>query len=95
VSILVFERYPVSGESGGDFEALLAEVLQAIRIQPGLLWADGGRATGDGYVLLSEWRTPGDADAWQGSAAALAWEESTDPLLAGDPSRRRFTPVSG
>jgi quinol monooxygenase YgiN len=95
VSILVFERYPVSGESGGDFEALLAEVLQAIRIRPGLLWADGGRATGDGYVLLSEWRTPGDADAWQGSAAALAWEESTDPLLAGDPSRRRFTPASG
>jgi heme-degrading monooxygenase HmoA len=95
VSVLVFERYPVSGESGGDFEALLAQVLDAIRMQPGLLWADGGRASDDGYMLLSEWRTAGDADAWQASAAAAAWEESTDPLLAGDPSRRRFAPGSG
>ena len=94
MTVLSLERFPVAVESNADFEALLAELLVRMRRQPGLLWADGGRAGADGYVLLSEWRTPGDLDAWQASPAVVAWEESTDPLLAGDASRRRFGPAS-
>jgi quinol monooxygenase YgiN len=94
VTVLALERYPVAFGSYDDFEALLTELLVRMRRQPGLLWADGGRAGGDGYVLLSEWRTPGDLDAWRNSPAAASWEESTDPLLAGDATHRRFGPVS-
>jgi quinol monooxygenase YgiN len=92
VTVLSLERYPVAVESHDDFEALLTELLVRIRRQPGLLWADGGRTGGDGYILLSEWRSGGDLDAWQTSPAVVSWEESTDPLLAGDTSRRRVGP---
>ena len=94
MTVLSLERYPVAVESLGDFEALLGELLVRMRREPGLLWADGGGGNGDGYVVLSEWRTPGDLDAWQSSPAAVSWEEATDPLLAGDVSRRRFGPAS-
>lgn len=94
MTVLSLERYPVAVESQHDFEALLTELLVRMRRQPGLLWADGGRAGGDGYLLLSEWRTSGDLDSWQTSPAVVAWEESTDPLLAGDTSQRRFGPAS-
>jgi quinol monooxygenase YgiN len=93
VTVLSLERYPVAIESHEDFDVLLAELLIRMRRQPGLLWADGGRSSGDGFIVLSEWRTPGDLDAWLTSPAVVWWEESTDPLLAGDPSRRRFGPV--
>ena len=94
MTVLSLERYPVAVEAHSDFEGLLSELLVRMRRQPGLLWADGGRGGGDGYVVLSEWRTAGDLDAWQTSPAVVVWEESTDPLLAGDPSRRRFGPAS-
>jgi quinol monooxygenase YgiN len=93
VSVLSLERYMVAESSRSAFEPLLAEFLTVMRTQPGLLWADGGRTEDDdGYVLLSEWRTPGDLDAWQVTPATETWEESTDPLLVTDAMRRRFSP---
>jgi quinol monooxygenase YgiN len=95
MSVLSMERYVVPASARESFQPLLSELLAAMRSQSGLLWADGGRTEDDdGYVLLSEWRTQGDLDAWQDTPAMRAWEESTDPLLAGDATRRRFSPDS-
>jgi heme-degrading monooxygenase HmoA len=93
VSVLVLERYPVSTEAAAEFEALLSGHLGLLRTQPGLLWAEGARASDEGnYVLLTEWRTAADLDAWEASTAAGAFGESVDHHLAGDVSRRRFDP---
>ena len=93
MSVLSLEQYTISGASRETFEPLLAEHLAVMREHPGLMWADGGRAEDDDrYVLLSEWRTQGDLDAWEATAEAAKWEESTDPLLAADTTRRRFLP---
>ena len=93
MSVLSVERYSVPAPSRDDFERLLSEFIGGMRREPGFLWAEGGRTDDDeSYVLLSEWRTAGDLDAWLATPAVAAWEASTDPLLTGDPTRRRFVP---
>lgn len=93
MSVLSLEQYSVAAGSRTDFEPLLAELLTVMRTQPGLLWADGGRTEDEtAYVLLSEWRSQADLDAWQKTPASRDWEQATDPLLTGDGTRRRFSP---
>lgn len=93
MSILSVERYSVPAAAREDFERLLADLVADMRREAGFLWAEGGRTDDDeSYVLLSEWRTTGDLDAWLATSAVAAWEASTDPLLTGDPTRRRFVP---
>jgi quinol monooxygenase YgiN len=93
VTVLSLERYPVAVESRGEFEELLAEILATMREQPGLLWADAGRGVDDGFLMISEWRTADDCRSWRGTDAAARWDAATDPLLAGDASRRLFDPA--
>lgn len=92
MTVLALERYPVELKSVGDFQALLAGMIAAMREQPGLLWADGARALDDdpSYIVLSEWRTAGDVDAWEESETARALTDRFDVFLRGDVTRRRF-----
>lgn len=92
MTVLALERYPVELRTVDEFAALLAEMIGAMREQAGLLWADAGRAFDDdpSFIVLSEWRTAGDADAWVGSRAAGSFLERFDVYLRGDVTRRRF-----
>jgi len=65
-------------------------MLGAMRSAPGALWADL-LAAEEGYVLLSEWRTAGDLDAFEASTVADAFARALDPVLAGERTKRRFS----
>jgi len=94
VTVLSVERFAVAVGAEAEFGSLLADLLATVRGQPGLLWADGAPADGAGFIVVSEWRTAADLDAWEGSDAAAAWDESVDPLLTADRGRRRFAPLA-
>jgi quinol monooxygenase YgiN len=87
LTVLLFERYPVDAAHVSRFEELAAERLRALRSCEGNLWADVARAGDDepSFVLLSEWRTPGDADA-----APPGADPAFDVVLRGDVTQRRF-----
>jgi quinol monooxygenase YgiN len=89
---LAFERYPVDPKSTDRFVAAVNEVLPAMRSASGALWADAMKAFDDdpSYLLLSEWRTDADLDAWESGAAARSFRDGIDVHLRGDPTRRRF-----
>lgn len=93
-TVLALERHPVHPARVDDFERLLDDVLAELRRQPGLLWADAASAVDDrpSYVLLSEWRTAGDLDAWEESTAFRDYAERGEAYLREAPTRRRFTP---
>lgn len=93
-TVLTFERHPIHPSASDDFEALLDDVLVELRRQPGLLWADAAAAFDDrpSYVLLCEWRTAADLDAWEESASFRDYSERGDAYLREAPTRRRFTP---
>lgn len=92
-TVLSFERHPVHPDAADPFERLLTELLEGLRGEPGLLWADAAAAFDDrpSYVLCAEWRTVGDLDAWEGTEAYRSFCEAADPLLREAPTRRRFT----
>lgn len=91
-TVLLFERHPVHPAQVDAFRRWAAEVVADLRRQPGNLWADAARASDDdpSFVVLSEWRTAGDADAWEASDAFAGHRDAVDALVREDPTRRRF-----
>jgi quinol monooxygenase YgiN len=81
-------RFAVDPSRIAAFEDLAAAVVERARSSPGLLWADLSRAADDppSVLLLCEWRTEADADAF----AASSDLEAFDPLLRGEITSRRF-----
>lgn len=75
------------------FASLVEKVLEKMRAAEGNLWADGMRPMDDdpSYIVLSEWRTPADLDAWDEGTDARAFSEEADLHLRSEPTRRRFT----
>jgi quinol monooxygenase YgiN len=63
-----------------------------MRSAPGALWADAARAGDDdpSWIVLSEWRTAADLDAWESGPASTQFSQAADALLRGDITRRRF-----
>lgn len=97
MTVLALERYPVERRTLEGGTAIVSELVAVMREQPGLLWADAARATDDdpSFVVLAEWRTAADADAWEGGPEATAIGERLDPHLRGEVTRRRFTSSTG
>jgi quinol monooxygenase YgiN len=93
LTVLQFERYPVDANRTDGFEALVQTLLTQVRAAPGVLWADASKAFDDepSYLVLSEWRTEADLEAWEAGTEALAFLEQVDVHLRGEPTRRRFT----
>ncbi|MEX0874638.1 MAG: antibiotic biosynthesis monooxygenase [Actinomycetota bacterium] len=91
-TVLAFERHPVASESVEGFIELLSGLLDAMRSAPGALWADAARAGDDdpSWLVLSEWRTGADLDAWESSLPAAEFSQAADALLRGDITRRHF-----
>ena len=92
MTVLAFERHPVDEGCVPAFEELLEALVSAAREAPGVLWADAFRAFDDApsYVVMSEWRTEADLDAFEGAEAAASFDEEADPLRRADPTRRRL-----
>jgi quinol monooxygenase YgiN len=99
LSILVVERYPVDPSHISRFEALAQSRVDELRAAAGNLWADLARASDDApsFLLLSEWRSEGDAEAAGASAAGSAAGSTAgstdglfDAVLRGEVTRRRF-----
>ncbi len=95
MTVLSFERYPVDPNQTERFEALVEELLTKMRSAPGALWADCARAFDDepSYLLLSEWRTDADFEAWRAGDGPLRFAEAVDIALRGEATKRSF--VSG
>lgn len=93
-TVLAFERHPVAPERADAFGELLSPMLEAMRAAPGALWADAARAADDdpSWIVLSEWRTSADLDAWEAGVQATEFAQASDALLRGDVTRRRFAP---
>lgn len=93
MTVLAFERYPIDPVRAEEFDRLADELLGAMRAAPGVLWADAARAFDDepSRVLLSEWRTQADVDAWEGGREARSFAEASEVLLRGEVTRRRFS----
>jgi quinol monooxygenase YgiN len=91
-TVLAFERHPVAPDNAEEFIGLLNDLLETMRSAPGALWADAARAGDDdpSWLVLSEWRTGADLDAWESSGPAVAFSQATDVLLRDDITRRRF-----
>ena len=93
MTVLAFDRYPVDPNRTEAFESLVDGLFGEMRAAPGSLWADAMKAFDDepSYVLLSEWRTEADLDAWEAVAITRTFHEEVDIHLRGEPTRRRFT----
>lgn len=93
MTVLSFQRFPVAPGAEQAFEELAGRYAAAVRGAPGLLWCDLARAGDDdpSFLVLSEWRTPADADAWEDGDTARAFADEIDVHLRGDPTRRRFS----
>lgn len=93
MTVLSFERYPVDPKRTDDFAALVGKLLDDIRKAPGVLWADATKAFDDepSYIVLSEWRTDADFEAWEAAAPAKTFRDDVDIHLRDEPTRRRFT----
>lgn len=90
-TVLSFERHPVTPANAQALESLVSELVRAIREAPGALWAQAaGVADDEAYLVLSEWRTAADLDAFEAGEAATRFDRSADPLRVGEPTRRRF-----
>lgn len=92
MTVLAFERYPVADDEA-RFREALDGLLEHMRESSGVLWADAGKAFDDepSYIVLSEWRTEADLDAWEQTGDSRSFGDEIDVLLRGDVTRRRFT----
>lgn len=92
MSVLRFERYPVAPDSVDAFDAAVASLVEAMRTSEGNLWADAGAATDDqpSRLVLSEWRSASDEQAWASGAEAKRFTDEADVMLRGEPTMRRF-----
>ena len=92
MTVLAFARYPVEPASETHFKQLVDEHLARIRSAGGALWADAAKAMDDepSYILLSEWRTSADLDAWETTNEAQDLRDRSDGYLRGEVTRRRF-----
>lgn len=79
-------------ESVQEFEALAGGYVAETRAHPGSLWADLVRAADDdpSFLVLSEWRTGADLDAFSSGPSAAAFEEEAVIMLRGEATTRRF-----
>jgi quinol monooxygenase YgiN len=93
LTVLLFERHPVDPSRSVDFERLVHDVLSRMRAAPGGLWADCARAFDDdpSFLLVSEWRSEADAEAWGASPDATGFERDSDAMRRADVTRRRFS----
>jgi quinol monooxygenase YgiN len=91
-TVLLYERHAVHPAQVDAFSRLAAELVDELRVQPGVLWADAARAFDDdpSFVFMSEWRTAADLDAWEATDAFGAQRDRVDVLVREDPTRRRF-----
>jgi heme-degrading monooxygenase HmoA len=93
LTILALERYPVAPDAEERFLEFVDVLLSRMRTAGGLLWTDAARAFDDepSYIVLSEWRSAADLDAWEEGEDARALRDRSDVLLRGGVMRRRFT----
>jgi quinol monooxygenase YgiN len=92
LTVLSFERFTTAPDADERFAARVEVHLEGLRRAAGALWADLAGVRG-GYLLLSEWRTPADLDAWEAGEAAQNFWGDLDVYLIGEPTRRRFEGV--
>ncbi len=92
MTVLAFERFVVMPGTESELRELAQGTLEALRNAPGALWADLA-GTDDGFMIVSEWRSAGDADAWDEGETARGFVQGLDPLLVGERTRRRFDAV--
>jgi quinol monooxygenase YgiN len=90
LTVLSFERFSVTPEAEVRVREIATTVLDALRAAPGALWAELATAADGGFLLVSEWRTAPDADAWGTGEAAANFAQELDPHLVGEYTRRRF-----
>lgn len=92
MTVLAFERYPVDPSSTEAFEGLVNRLLRRAREAPGILWADAAKAFEDepSYLVLSEWRTEADLDAWEATDDVGELRNDVELLLREDVTRRRL-----
>lgn len=89
MTVLSFKRFVTVPDGDEPFAARSEIHLEALRRAPGALWAELTGLPG-GYIILSEWRTGADLDAWEGAATAQAFSRDVDVLLVSEPTDRRF-----
>ncbi len=96
MTVLTFERFPVDPSKQEAFQQLAEGLVSSMRNAPGCLWSDAANAADDdpSVIVLAEWRTEADADAWDASSEVADFAINADPLLRGDPTRRRFRSTS-
>ena len=92
MTVLSFERFTAAPDADERFVARVEIHLEELRRAPGALWADLAGVRG-GYLLVSEWRTAADLDAWEAGNSAQNFRGDLDVFLIGEPTRRRFEGV--
>lgn len=92
MTVISLERYPVAHDAEERFRNLIEAALARMRSAGGVLWADAAKAFDDepSYIVVSEWRSTADLDAWDESDAAGAFRADVDVLLRGEVLHRRF-----
>lgn len=92
MTALLVERHPVQPGHERDFRSALEQHLDRMREADGVLWADAGETLDDGpgYLVLSEWRTAADLEAWERSGHRERFAEQTDPWVREAATARRF-----
>jgi quinol monooxygenase YgiN len=90
-TVLHFERHTAAPGKAVELLEVLSKVTVAMRTSPGVLWAEAAQVDGDGSILLlSEWRTAADLEAYASGSEARELDEEADPLRQADPTRRAF-----
>ncbi|HVE93032.1 MAG TPA: antibiotic biosynthesis monooxygenase family protein [Actinomycetota bacterium] len=90
---LWLERLPVHPARVVELEGLLGEMVAEMRSAAGCLWTDASAAMDDvpSYLVLSEWRSSSDLEAWLGGAGCRELGLRREPWLRDSVSGRRFS----